>query len=653
LLLPSLVFILVAFVSARLAATDYADEAARFLGRLLAAAFFMLVGLRLGRHPDQARGVLWAVAAGAGVSGLLGLGEAVRWPPLVPVLELFKVAPTHVGGELRTSASFQYATLAAMYFEMVAPLAIVLAATARHRWAQVLGVGIAVVCTANVVLSLTRAGMLTLLAIYAALVAIACARAGLRRVLLPTLVSAAALVGGTIVLLVHDPVFDLRLQTESDADWYGAVYSAPMALNLQADQASTIELDVRNAGRITWTSSANHPFALGYRWLTEDGTGVLDVAPAEVPLTHDVAPGQTIHVQANLAVPDLPAGRYRLDWGMLQQDVLHFDERGWEDAETHVVIAREATGGGLPAVSPRDDGEAPWVVGRMELWGAAERLIAAHPVLGVGPDNFRHYYGAELGLEAWDERVTSNDVYLEVLTDLGVLGLAAFAWIVGGPLLAARRVALGEGPGRSDDAAAHDPASSGRSETVGACASWGQGSGEPESRDELLASQARCFKRIRTSVESVPGTGVSGAGGGRAGAQAVDAESVQLSAVRAVQAGDGEPGCHGTSDRDLESGPGGEARVGGSEPFKPAGTRPTTYAVAGASRAMSAGIVSRALVGEPRGVVAYLALGVGSSIVAFLVHGLLDSFLTFNPTLWLFWLLLGFASAWGGGVRRG
>jgi hypothetical protein len=503
LLLPTLAFIVVTLVSARLAAPEYADEAVRFVARLLAAALFMLLGLRLGRDVRQARGLLWAVAFGAGLSGLLGLGEALRWAPLDPVLALFKVAPTRVGGDVRASASFQYATIAAMYFEMVAPLAIVLAATSRRRLGLLLGVGIAVACTANVVLSLTRAGMLTLAVAYAALVVVAWARVDLRRVLVPALASAGVLVGGAILLFLHDPVFDLRLQTESDADWYGAAYSAPATLQLQADHTSTVDLDVRNEGRITWTTSGTHPFALGYRWLTADGTGVLDVAPAEVSLSHDVEPGHTIHVRADLAVPDLPAGTYRLDWGMLQRDVLQFYERGWADAETEVSIAPSTTemtgptGSTPPGVSPRDDGEAPWVVGRMDLWGAALRLIAVHPLLGVGPDNFRHYYGAVLGLEAWDERVEANNVYLEVLADLGVLGLAAFVWVVAGPLVAAGRGALARG--------------------------------------------------------------------------------------------------------------------------------------------------SRA----------YLALGVGLSLVAFLVHGLLDAFLAFNPTAWLFWLLLGLAAtSQDGGVGR-
>jgi len=40
----------------------------------------------------------------------------------------------------------------------------------------------------------------------------------------------------------------------------------------------------------------------------------------------------------------------------------------------------------------------------------------------------------------------------------------------------------------------------------------------------------------------------------------------------------------------------------------------------------------------------YVALGVVLGIGAFLIHGLLDSFLAFNPTAWLLWLMLGMAS---------
>ena len=440
-LLPSLVLVLLALVSA-LQAPDYGDDALRFVWRLIAAAFVLLVTLRVARDPSQLVGLLWAIAIGAGASALLGLGEALNWSALEPVLRLFKVAPTRVGGELRAGASFQYATIAAMYFEMVAPLAIVLAATARRRVLKVFGLTIAVACTANVVLSLTRAAMLSLALTYVMLAVLAFGRRDHWRSLrAPMLVSAAVLIGGVALLLLRNPVFDLRLVSESDAEWYGAAYSAPATLSVQSNQMASVAVDVRNEGRITWVSSGKHPFALGYRWLSADGTQVLDLPPAEVPLPGDVSPGDAVSLRALIQVPNLPAGTYRIDWGMLQRDVLQFYERGWADAWTLVSVNASSDSGVavVPSVKERDDGEAPWVVGRLSLWGAAIRMIAAHPLLGVGPDNFRHFYGAELGLESWDERVQANNLYLEVLADVGVLGLAAFLWVIVAPLVRALR----------------------------------------------------------------------------------------------------------------------------------------------------------------------------------------------------------------------
>src|SRR5206468_6008557 len=106
--------LLVALVAA-LTAAEFGDEALKFVWRLAAATFVLLIMLRVTRGDDRRQNILWALALGAGVSALLGIGEAFGWRALDPWLSLFKVAPTRVGGELRASASFQYATIAAMY----------------------------------------------------------------------------------------------------------------------------------------------------------------------------------------------------------------------------------------------------------------------------------------------------------------------------------------------------------------------------------------------------------------------------------------------------------------------------------------------------------------------------------------------------------
>lgn len=429
---PSLLLVLVTLLSASIAGSPPQD-ALGFASRLLAAAFSMLIALRLARD----NGLVWAIVIGAGLSAILGVGEALGLPWLNSLLALFKVAPTRVGGELRVSASFQYATIAAMYFEMVTPLAIALAATAQVRWQRTLATAIAMLCTTNVVLSLTRAGMLTLAVIIGVVIIGALTNRRWRGLIAPSLACAGVLVVGTGVLLLENPVFDMRLVSESDAEWYGAAYSVPPALSVGANQSVTVTVEARNEGRITWRTSGNDPFELGYRWLTLDRTGVFDVPTGEIPLPHEVEPGNTVRLEATLTVPNLPAGTYTLDWSMLQRNVLLFYERGWADAETRVEVA--GSGGTMPPITPRDDWISPWAVGRLDLWGAAAKLFAAHPLLGIGPDNFRHLYGAVLGLDGWDERVQANNVYLEVLADLGVIGFAVFIWVIAAPLLSAAR----------------------------------------------------------------------------------------------------------------------------------------------------------------------------------------------------------------------
>jgi O-antigen ligase len=57
-------------------------------------------------------------------------------------------------------------------------------------------------------------------------------------------------------------------------------------------------------------------------------------------------------------------------------------------------------------------------------------MVATHPLVGVGPDNFRLAYGSYAGVAAADPRTHSNNMYLEVLAGGGLLAFAAFAWLL-------------------------------------------------------------------------------------------------------------------------------------------------------------------------------------------------------------------------------
>jgi O-antigen ligase len=55
-------------------------------------------------------------------------------------------------------------------------------------------------------------------------------------------------------------------------------------------------------------------------------------------------------------------------------------------------------------------------------------MAQTRPLLGVGPDNFRRLYGPYAGVEAWNQNIYSNNLYLEWFATTGLLGLLAFLW---------------------------------------------------------------------------------------------------------------------------------------------------------------------------------------------------------------------------------
>ncbi|ROP36471.1 O-antigen ligase [Saccharothrix texasensis] len=61
-------------------------------------------------------------------------------------------------------------------------------------------------------------------------------------------------------------------------------------------------------------------------------------------------------------------------------------------------------------------------------WQAAARMVAEHPVLGVGPGGFREGYPAASNNAEIDEQTpVAHNMYLEVAAELGVPGFALFA----------------------------------------------------------------------------------------------------------------------------------------------------------------------------------------------------------------------------------
>jgi O-antigen ligase len=78
---------------------------------------------------------------------------------------------------------------------------------------------------------------------------------------------------------------------------------------------------------------------------------------------------------------------------------------------------------------------------RLTAWSMATEMIAGHPVLGLGPAGFRTNYDSYLHARQTDPAHldVAHETYLEVGSELGLVGLAAFGWLLAAGIAGARR----------------------------------------------------------------------------------------------------------------------------------------------------------------------------------------------------------------------
>jgi hypothetical protein len=162
-------------------------------------------------------------------------------------------------------------------------------------------------------------------------------------------------------------------------------------------------------------------------------------------LPHSIAPGESIRLNAQIQAPAAP-GTYELAWDLLREH-----GGGWF-SQYQVAPARErvtiVAGVAQPAIvqaAPHRTTLAPVTIdelpqpSREQLWRAALLIWQTRPLVGIGPGVFQYIYGPYLGMQRWDTRIHTNNLYLEVLVGAGVLGLLAFVGLIGAQMVQASR----------------------------------------------------------------------------------------------------------------------------------------------------------------------------------------------------------------------
>jgi hypothetical protein len=425
--------LIAAMIAASAASPVSRVNALHMTGRLIAAlGVYLLTVNSLTTRSRLAAALRLAVGVGVVVS-VLAILEYLGQPSVLSALRAFRPGVATVGAQVRAGGPLQYPTIASMYLEIVFAFGLGVLLTAvddprRPRAPRVAGWFAALVVIGEAItLTFTRAGLITMATSLAFVGATRYARRGVDRG--TVIVGVLAIAIATLFACSRSAeAMWLRFTSEGQERWYRAEIAAPPQFEMQRDRLLRIPVSVTNSGRLPWDSAATPPILMSYHWLPLDGDAYVAFEGERTSFPSVVAPGETAAIDVAVRAPDRP-GDYRLEWDLVQEGRLWFST---EPGAVHVMsraavlgdAAADARGGTLmppprPSIRP----------GRFILWRAGLKMFAAHPLLGVGPDNFRLAYGDYAGLPRADPRTHSNNMYLEVFAGGGVLVGAAFLWL--------------------------------------------------------------------------------------------------------------------------------------------------------------------------------------------------------------------------------
>lgn len=344
-------------------------------------------------------------------------------------LRQFRMGISLVGSQVRATGPFQYPTIASMYLEVLFALGLgfllLMFERGRHGAAAMVVITLLLIGQA-VVLTFTRAGLVTLLSSLAIVAALRVHQRGVDRAVI-VLGALAVTVGLQFVGSRSLDALRLRLSTEGQGEWYRASFDAPLAIEVPVGGTIAVPLSVTNTGRIRWDPDASQRFRLSYHWLLEDDDRVVSWEGLRTDFETAVEPGDTVAVVARVEAPR-QAGTYRVLWDLEEEERLWFST----EPEANLFTSRATvTGYGAlvfdpAALKPFARGRVR--PGRLVLWRTAGRMLADRPWTGVGPDNFRLLYGEYAGLANADRRVHSNNLYLELLASGGLVAGVVLVW---------------------------------------------------------------------------------------------------------------------------------------------------------------------------------------------------------------------------------
>jgi O-antigen ligase len=256
-----------------------------------------------------------------------------------------------------------------------------------------------------------REVMLEPLAFFALFLLVVSARESRRRALVGAL-TAAGLVAGIIALIQLATHQDLTYVLGSSIPRVRALYGSPDNLGLLYDRVIPLWLAIGLVGRLTRPA----------RWFW--WAPAIIFAPV---LALTFSRGAWVAIAA----------------GCLLTLVLTVSWGRWLALACALLAALSVALAGPTVSHAFSAGHANTVRTRIDIWESSISMLKAHPLFGVGPDNFLHYYAplndkyagcrglGYMKQDAADQPCLSHphDEILDFWLSTGVLGLLAFLWL--------------------------------------------------------------------------------------------------------------------------------------------------------------------------------------------------------------------------------
>ncbi|HYK91822.1 MAG TPA: O-antigen ligase family protein [Acidobacteriota bacterium] len=437
--------ILVQSLSAALAPAFRGNAIEAAAKMMLGAFFALLVGdVVLGSRPQDDRSdnpamsTLLALSVSGTCVALLGLGELAGIGFFARIAHVFQPSKFNLGQHLRLVSTMEYPNTAGSFLSVAlcATLALTsFSGTVRERKWSIASV--AVVGIQGIALAFTYSRGAIVSTIIAVAVASAMSKSWIRgaqgRIAQASCL--AVLLGGALAAYYVHRASEHTPRTQQRIARFG-LQGAEEVMSLHPALTYGETIAVQNDSCCTWRKGT---YGVGYRWhnLSSNENSSPQIG---TDFTSDLAPSELARVQVALRTPP-QAGEYFLIWFVFQRSDQVREVKDSYSPGILCIIHPAGTDAGraitdkarryLGAIrEERRSLNGAQVPTRGELWSVAIRMFRQRPILGMGPDNFRLLKWKYMEVPQGDETILANSTYLDLLSGSGILGIAAFAWLM-------------------------------------------------------------------------------------------------------------------------------------------------------------------------------------------------------------------------------